>query len=601
MKNGNSGTAGASALVRNICGVLALLFWCALCEGAAVNVDYRWHETDLVLKQDGRATVTSKIRVAVKSGSMGGFDYQGFAGDPQPRADRCVVVYKDTSSQPLKVVRSNENTLAVDIDGTRRISQGEEATFILVYDVDLVADGFIGRTTRQEGAGSATEMIFLDWADTVWNERMEHRTIRVTLPKKLAEALPNTESWRKAILTEPFMNATYRIDYRRKRDESGRTFWLEQLLHRENVPAMAEMRVKEYFPLTAFPEFTIAPPQPVSTPVQQGEAPLEQDSDSYAAAEPDETTVTRPDPPPTTQAAALAGLFALLFVFAGLMLALVQKRYLRLRGETDLSNLSWSGETWEAPRVQVSTFRKNGKVATLTVPEAMLLLGYPANKLVACIVASLEAGGQLKILTCKPLCVKISESASSEDPYEKLFLASVRRDGTVEEEAIRQLLTKLSDEVGSKMWDCDPDATAAHYRSAFEQAARQYSPKPDPQVERDPYPRYGRTYLRSWYFLNYPSSRTSWDDTPFDQRWDDVSNSLPVISDLPAIPRELPAEMPPGMDSLANSACHSACHDACHSACHDACHSACHDACHSACHSACHDACHSACVSGNAR
>ncbi|HNV70309.1 MAG TPA: hypothetical protein PKO06_11470, partial [Candidatus Ozemobacteraceae bacterium] len=423
------------AAVVKFAGVLLALLLVTVVLAAGPRVDYQWVETNLALTANGHAIVTTKVRIAVLEGSMGGWDYQGVAGDPVFATEHCLVLFADRSSHPVTVKPQANRLWAIDIADGTRIPAGTAATFVLTFTVNLLGSGHLG-LSRAEKTGQ--EVIYLNWADPAFDEPLEHRTVYVHFPHEVSDPTAvNPDEWRRTILTEPFMNEYYRIDYRAQRTDAGKLF-LTQVLHRESVGTRESMRVQQYLPRAAFPGFRLPESSP-STPQPQGViegAPPSSDiGESESETHRRRRELAESDPERSFSTSPWRARFAaggtVLFITYLALFSLYVKRRRQLADLPKLRELSWEGENWEPPRIQVASFRKNGKVADLAILEAMLLLELPPIKLIACMVAQLEREGIVRVFAAKPLRLEILEKSRTGDPYEQLLLDAVDADGAV--------------------------------------------------------------------------------------------------------------------------------------------------------------------------
>ena len=123
------------------------------------------------------------------------------------------------------------------------------ALYVITYGADLAAAGLIG-TTESPEFGS---LIYFDWAPVTWDEPLDHRTVRITLPivippSRKAEDVLKTIDFR----TEKYVNAENLIDYYGQKGNDGKDY-LTIRFHQNNVTTEATQRIQFYVKKDALP------------------------------------------------------------------------------------------------------------------------------------------------------------------------------------------------------------------------------------------------------------------------------------------------------------------------------------------------------------
>jgi len=262
---------------------------------------------------------------------------------------------------------------------------------------------------------------------------LDHYTLKVITPYRLpggANPRHVVESGR-LILTEPWVNERYRIDYQRGPEER-----LLVLFHKENPPNRYQMRVQFYMPAGWFD--LPAGKSAVEAPGQQ-------------AARSDNGLLL------------VAGL-AVIAAFFGVVKG---KQRSMLAARRGLDEIRWENLDWTPPKLILSEFRKPGKVCKeLTPLEAAFYLEIPFKRILAAMLNAMVAEGFLEVASESPLRVKVLRRPDLEslDDYERLFYEALEDDGRLSQAELEALMNEAVKRVQLKAWDADVEATKAYYR-----------------------------------------------------------------------------------------------------------------------------------------
>ena len=538
----------------------------------------QWVETDVLLHPDFKASITYSVCWR-SNGSLHGFYFGGIEQNPSFDNASAKAFYNDNrDSMPLSIVPEKDKKWHIILADGKAIDSGN-VIYKFTYTTDLGASGHLGLTNAE-----TDKLVYLNWAPVQWDAPMEHYTVRVYYPVEMEPrelTLPKMGEY--TFKTEPFMNSEYLISYYCK-PYQGKNL-LTVRLHRANIPTKYQFRVQQYISARYFNETPVKPAAPVqpTTPVQapvpdRPTAPVHFGQRSNSS--PYTPYPVRHTPVPTSSshiALMLGGALALLgFVF----IVATAKHRSMLRAQDGLNQIQWGREDWTPPIIEVSSFRKDGKIAELDIYEACILCGVPFPKVLSAIVTRLETLGTIRVTNVNPFKSEVLQATRLTNPYEESVYTLLTSSGTLSEKQIEEIFRALCANLQKKTWDSDVEATKAHYAEMVEQVIPQQAPQSEPTGvnamsdagggHRYSYNDYYWDRYPGYYAASFLMPRTDINDPQFNAANANINACFT----------------------------HSACHDACHSACHDACHSACHSACHDACHSACHDACHSACVSG---
>jgi hypothetical protein len=89
-------------------------------------------------------------------------------------------------------------------------------TYFFLFKTDFAAAGYLDTTTSPSGL----PLVVFNWAPVQWNEALyqDHYTVRIVTPFTLPETVESIRDFvtrDSLVLTEKFVNRTYKIDYRR--------------------------------------------------------------------------------------------------------------------------------------------------------------------------------------------------------------------------------------------------------------------------------------------------------------------------------------------------------------------------------------------------
>lgn len=544
----------------------------------AVTTALKWVEVDLSLKANGKATLTYKIRYNVLEGKMRGFYFQGFNGAmPKFADDKCHAITSGGRKHGLSITEVESGKY--DIVLANGAAETGEITYILLYDTDLFDSGMLGYTDSKFG-----KLAYLDWAPNEWGKPMEHETIYLHYPIKVKGKTVDKALLKKVgFKTEKFVNANYLISYYGQ-PYNGKNY-LTVRFHKKNPPARYHMAIKCYIDGKYFT--MKAPPKPKPTPQPTQEPPSQGDSGGGNSGG---STDYYPGQPwggtsyPRSPDMGFGGVVVIgIIIF--ILVALIRWKMANLSQSADqLDDISWERGDWTPPKIKVSTFRQEGKVADLEPVEAALLLDVPSAKIAGTIIAHMEHKGLVKVISLDPIKVERLDPIGvvPDNMYESILWNAIRKGGKLDDVEMKALFKEIADKTQAKAWDCDLEATKAYYRKQIQDQYERIQRGED-TIDTS-YTSLGHSYSNYYAFYFYSHLAGIDGGRP--------SELSHAISDQGIIAADTIAQS----QSVQVDACHDACYV--HTACHDACHDACHSACHDACHSACHDACHSACVSG---
>jgi hypothetical protein len=119
----------------------------------------------------------------------------------------------------------------------------------------------------------------------------------------------------------------------------------------------------------------------------------------------------------------------------------------------------------------------------LTAVEAAILLETPLNRVLTMILFGLMKKGALTIVDDKPLKVEINEPLPEKlRPYEKAFLETVKKNGTLSEKALRTMMVDLIKSVNNKMKGFSRKESVEYYQSIVRRAWQQVEAADTPEI-----------------------------------------------------------------------------------------------------------------------
>ncbi|MCB0293710.1 MAG: hypothetical protein KDG51_00350, partial [Calditrichaeota bacterium] len=204
-------------------------------------------ETQVDLRADGSAVVAYTVQWRVLSGELHGFYFQG---NDRLNIDRfssdSYALDEQGNRYPLTIKRVNNDTWDIILADGQGIGSGT-ATYVFYFATNFASAGYLAPTVSVEG----TELTVFNWSPVQWDEarNQDHYTLTLLTPHILPEGYTPREyvEREQAILTEPWVNSRFLIDYRR-----GPNDRLEVVFHKDNPGNRFDMRVQVYFPRAWF-------------------------------------------------------------------------------------------------------------------------------------------------------------------------------------------------------------------------------------------------------------------------------------------------------------------------------------------------------------
>jgi hypothetical protein len=119
----------------------------------------------------------------------------------------------------------------------------------------------------------------------------------------------------------------------------------------------------------------------------------------------------------------------------------------------------------------------------LTAVEAAIVLETPLNRVLTMILFGLLKKGAVIVLEEDPLQVEINKPLPEKlHPYEKGFVAAVKKDGKLSEALLRPVMVELVQSVNNKMKGFSRKETMAYYRDIIQRAWQQVEGAETPEV-----------------------------------------------------------------------------------------------------------------------
>lgn len=399
--------------------LLALTF--AAPQGPA---EIRFVETSVDLRRDGSAVVLYTVQWAVRRGELHGFFFEG---NDRLRvgmaADDSYAVDDAGRRYGLSITEVSSGRWDIVLAGGQGVSSGT-VTYVFAFTTDFASAGYLASTTADDGR----ELAVFNWSPVRWDEasNQEHYTLHVLTPYVLPSGIDPRQfvEEQQAVLTEPFVNQKFRIDYQR-----GEADRLRLVFHRENPGNRYDMRTQIYLPAEWF---TLAAPGAVPTPRPSQRQPL---------------TPTEMEELPGFDWFTGLAVVVLLGMF---VLIIGGKHRSMVAAHEGLDAIRWDRLDWTAPKLVLSTFRKPGKVCRdLTPTEVGFYLGLPFKRIVSAMLNSMVAEGFLEIVRRNPLLASVRRKPDLDqlDEYERMFFESFADDGELSQSELEDLMNQAVENV----------------------------------------------------------------------------------------------------------------------------------------------------------
>lgn len=135
-------------------------------------------EIFMTLRPDAKAVVSHALLWDVRSGTMGGFYFQGEEAPYVWDTERCWADLQDGTRSKLDI-KKMEGKWDILLAGGKRTAG--KATWVLTYGADLAAAGMFGTTIAENGE----RLFYFHWAPPRWDNEMDHRTVTIVMPLKI--------------------------------------------------------------------------------------------------------------------------------------------------------------------------------------------------------------------------------------------------------------------------------------------------------------------------------------------------------------------------------------------------------------------------------
>jgi len=453
--------------------VLAILVLLALASAArALTADLVSTEVTAFVRPDGAVELSYRFEWTASGGEMHGFYFQGERSVIGFNAEKCFADLPSGERVPLSITDMGAGKYDVVLAGGRGFRG--KAYYFLSLAADFLASGSLARTESAEHG----ELAVFSWSPVAFEYSMEHRTVDVVLPVKVAsEDLPLSPFNDLGILTEPFVNEENLVDCRGSKGDDG--YYFTARFHDDSVAAYDEQPIAFYIPLAKLPtamaeavragksvEFAAGSSGSggAAAPTTGGSG-----SSSYSAYSDD-----RPrDMPGRFRRNPAATVIPFAAVLAIVVAAIVSRQRKFAKAAAMVEGIAWAGDSWSPPKLFSGSYQVPGKIAEGLHPaEVAILLELPLPRVAAIMVDALERQGIVQVLENDPRRIKILSAAKASHEYEEAFLASFDPEGRVLSGLMADFFEKVIAKLQEKAWDCDLEATRAHYRKKLQEAEK---------------------------------------------------------------------------------------------------------------------------------
>ncbi|MEW6756548.1 MAG: hypothetical protein AB1505_37090, partial [Candidatus Latescibacterota bacterium] len=153
---------------------------------------------------------------------------------------------------------------------------------------------------------------------------------------------------------------------------------------------------------------------------------------------------------------------------------------------------------WSPPKLVLTSYRKDGKVAELDMIEAAVFLGRPFSQILSAMLAVLQYKRAVSL--GEDGRIEVVDRSARLNEHERQLLACVQPDGTLDQPEVRHFLHQVVEAVQRKSWDADIEATRAHYEARYEETCRRLEAEGAVPGKSGPdQPRAARTAADSYY------------------------------------------------------------------------------------------------------
>jgi hypothetical protein len=354
----------------------------------------------------------------------------------------------------LDITRAAPGAWDILLAQGRGVGSGE-VTYRFWFETSFAQAGYVAPTVAENGR----ELVVFNWSPVQWDEaeRQQHYTLKVLTPHPLPpEVDPRAYvETNQAVLTEPWVNQKFRIDYQR-----GEQDRLRLLFHRDRPGNRFDMRIQVYLPAEWF-NFQLR-----RSPGRASDLP----------------TIPRNGGPPHDRPVApraargmsrwTSGLGAWSSSSSSSLIAAGKQRSM-VTAHQGLRDIRWENLDWTPPKLVLSNFTKPGKVCEdLTPLEAAFYLGLPFKRIVSGMLNSMALEGWLEIQSESPLRVRVRQLPDSVElnEYERLFFDALADDGELSQSELERLMNTAIANIREKAWDADVSATQRFYRDRIDAA-----------------------------------------------------------------------------------------------------------------------------------
>ncbi len=400
-------------------------------------------ETDVQLYEDGRAVVEYVVRWRVLSGEFHGFYFGGWDRlTPVFDLENAWAIADNGKKYRLDILRYNSDTMDIILANGQGVSSGG-----LVYRFRFACEmddaGYLAKTTASEDR----KLVVFHWAPTEWDSRLDHQTVRITLPLEHG-GVDNREAVEQTLLengfaTEKFMNKNYLIDYKTVKRNGKKVVQIQ--LHKEDVSSHYNFRIQQYINEDVFPALD-------KDAVKEGMAPGSEERRNRS----------------------ILMLILSLIGGSGIFTAAGKHRSM-VRAQAGVDDVKWMRSDWEPPQLELASFRKDGKIARDLDPiEAAVFIGVPYKQIFSTVLAQLITRKMLNLVTKDPLFVEVPQQLPTPianlGTYERMMFQAAQDDGKFDENELTELMQAMVNNTQQKTWDCDIEATRKYWNDQIAQA-----------------------------------------------------------------------------------------------------------------------------------
>ena len=283
------------------------------------------------------------VQYRVISGEMHGFYFSGNSRlEIDFIYDKCYALDDSGNKYGLSIKNVDSDKWDIILADGKGVSRGN-LTYFFYFNTDFSKAGYLAKTITDENQ----KLIVLNWSPVQWDEayNQDHYSLEIITPFNLPANINNIREYidqNKLILTEPWMNTEYRIDY--KKSNTGK---LKIIFYKKNPGNYFHMRTQFYMPQDWF-----------DTTIQEYVESNEEKSESEITPNIEDTKIFE-----NKFKSFKSSVFIWIsIIFVIFFIVILFKQRSMIKAHKSLDEIDWSKLDWTPPLLVLSQFQKPGKI-----------------------------------------------------------------------------------------------------------------------------------------------------------------------------------------------------------------------------------------------